>query len=403
MIEFRCPEAVDQTLVAKLRELWPHVAQGRGAGFVRAIHNDKMWESVEQRLETVGGINKVLVLGIGGSSLGTQVIAECFASSSEGNISFLESTDRYRWDLLRSGGDWRDRHIVIVSKSGTTLETLTWIERLFHADKDWIKPDKVTVIASPGSGPLQKWAAQHSIPVLEIPEDVGGRFSVLTPVGMFPAGLLGLGRFEFREGARWALSNVDLAAQLAALVLAGWKKDLWITQLWSYSEALKTFGQWWQQLWSESLAKKVDRKGKPAQRVSTPMSCIGPRDQHSLLQQLMEGYPDKQVLLTRVKSVETAGEQFEAQVFPEMAFHGKTISLGKILGTEARAFEQTLVENKIAHASLELQTLNEQTLGAFFMLWQMVIALVGEHLNIDTFNQPGVELGKRHADKILRQ
>ncbi len=403
MIEFRSAEPIDPVLVAKLRELWAQVAQGRGAGFVRAVHNDPMWESVEQRLEAVGGINKVLVLGIGGSSLGTQVIAECFSSSSEGNIFFLEGVDRYKWDLLRNSGDWRDRHIVIVSKSGDTLETLTWIERLFHADKDWIKADKVTVIASPGSGALQKWAAQYSIPVLEIPADVGGRFSVLTPVGMFPAGLLGLGRFDFREGARWALANVDLAAQLAAVILSGWKKDLWVTQLWTYSEALKTFGQWWQQLWSESLAKKVDRAGKPGPRVSTPMACIGPRDQHSLLQQLMEGFRDKQVLLTRVKAAETAGESFKAQVFPEMPYFGKTISIGSILGAEAQSFEQTLIENRIPYSSVELQTLNEQTLGALFMLWQMVIALVGEHLNIDAFNQPGVELGKRHADKILRQ
>jgi glucose-6-phosphate isomerase len=403
MIEFRHPESIDKAVVAKLRELWPQVTKSRGAGFVRAIQDDKLWESIEQRLEGVGRINKVLVLGIGGSSLGTQVISECFSSTSDGNIFFLEAVDRYKWDLLRNSGDWRDRHIVIISKSGGTLETLAWVERLAQADKTWIKSDKVTVIASPGTGALQKWAAKESIPILEIPEDVGGRFSVLSPVGMFPAGLLGLSRFEFREGARWSLNNVDLAAQLAAVILDGWKKDYWVTQLWTYSEALKTFGQWWQQLWSESLAKKIDRAGKPASRVSTPLSCIGPRDQHSLLQQLMEGYRDKQVLLTRVKSVEAAGENFRAQIFPEMPFYGKNISLGGVLGAEAQAFEQALIEAKVPHSCLELQTLNEQTLGALFMTWQMVIALLGEYLDIDAFNQPGVELGKRHAEKILRQ
>jgi glucose-6-phosphate isomerase len=403
MIELRHPEALDKSLIAKLSDLWPRIAQSRQAGFIRAINEDKLWEAVDQRLEALRGIDKVLVVGIGGSSLGTQVIAECFNTSSDCNLFFLEGAERYKWDLLRNSGDWRDRHIVIVSKSGGTLETLVWIERLFEADKSWLRPDKVTVICSPGNGALQTWAKQEALPILEIPEDVGGRFSVLTPVGMFPAGLMGLGCYDFREGARWALANVDLAANLAAVVLNGWKKDLWVTELWTYTEALKTFGQWWQQLWAESLAKKSGRDGKPAPRVSTPVSCIGPRDQHSVLQQLMEGYPDKQVLLTRVKGVETAGEVFTGQLFPGTSFHKKSVSLGGILGAEAQAFEQALVEAKIPHSVLELQTLNEQTLGALFMMWQMTISLLGEHLNIDTFNQPGVELGKRHAEKILRQ
>ena len=403
MIEIRHGEPVDPGVVAALRDLWPKVMANPASGFVRLIDRDDTWESVERRLEELGSADKVLVIGIGGSSLGTQVIAECFRSSSDTNVFFLEAVDRYKWDQLRNQGDWRERHIVIISKSGATLETLSWVERLAHADTSWIKANKVTVIASAGNGALQKWAKKENLPCLWIPEDVGGRFGVLSPVGMFPAGLMGLGRFEFRDGARWALSNVDLAANIAAGVLRSWQRNQWITQLWTYSEALKTFGQWWQQLWSESLAKKVDRNGQPAPRVSTPISCIGPRDQHSLLQQLMEGHPDKHVMLTRVRSVESAGEAFKAQVFPEMPFYNKTISLGGVLGAEAQAFEQSLVEAHVPYTSIELHTLNERTLGATFMLWQMVIALLGEHLNIDAYNQPGVELGKRHAEKILRQ
>lgn len=403
MIEVHHSEAVDSAAITRFTDLWSKVEANPKAGFVRMIEDDKVWNSVEQRLEELGSVDKVLVLGIGGSSLGTQVIAESFRMSSDCNLFFLEAVDRYKWDLLRNVGDWRDRHIVIMSKSGGTLETLTWVERLVHADTSWIKPGQVTVIASPGQGALQNWAAKNGLPCVWIPADVGGRFSVLSPVGMFPAGLMGLARFEFREGARWALSNPGLAGQLAAAAVRGWQREQWITQLWTYSEALKTFGQWWEQLWSESLAKRTGRDGKPAPRVSTPISCIGPRDQHSLLQQLMEGYPDKQVLLTRVKSVESAGESFKAQVFPEMPFHQKNISLGGVLGAEAQSFEQSLIEAKVPFSSIELHTLNEQTLGALFMLWQMVIALLGEHLNIDAYNQPGVELGKRHAEKILRQ
>lgn len=404
MIEIRHRDQLDPALVQRLTELWPKAAAGPGSGFVKMISNDVMWDSIEKRLEETRGVDKVLIAGIGGSSLGTQVIYDCFRAASAANVFFLEAVDRYRWDHLRDlGGDWRDRHVVIVSKSGGTLETLAWIEKLSSVDKSWIKPDRCTVIASPGEGALQNWAKRYDLPCLWLPNDVGGRFSVLSPVGMFPAGLMGLGRLEFREGARWALGRADLVAGLAAAVIRSWNRQEWVTQLWTYSEALRVFGQWWMQLWSESLAKKIALDGKAAPRVSTPVSCLGPRDQHSLLQQLMEGFPDKQVILTRVREVEGAGETFVAKEFPEMAFHNKSISLGGILGAEAQAFEQAMTDAKIPYCVVELNSLNEQTLGATFMMWQMTIALLGEYLNIDAFNQPGVELGKRHTEKILRQ
>lgn len=404
MIQIRHRDRLDSTLLNRLNELWPKAAEGAGSGFIKMIGNDPMWESIEARLEETRGVDKVIVCGIGGSSLGTQVIYDTFRASSAANVFFLEAVDRYRWDLLRDlGGDWRDRHMVIVSKSGGTLETLSWIEKLASVDKSWINSERCTVIASPGEGALQNWARRYGVPCLWLPEDVGGRFSVLSPVGMFPAGLMGLGRLEFREGARWALGHADLVAGLAAAIIQGWERKEWVTQLWTYSEALRIFGQWWMQLWSESLAKKLDRFGQPAPRVSTPVSCLGPRDQHSLLQQLMEGYPDKQVIMTRVREVESAGEVFTAREFPEMPFHEKKVSLGGILGAEAQAFEQALDDANIPYCVIELNSLNEQSLGATFMLWQMTIALLGEYLGINAFDQPGVELGKRHAEKILRQ
>lgn len=404
MIEIRHRESPDPSLVQKLEKLWSKVSTGPGAGFIRLIGHDPTWDSIEKRLENTLGVDKVLLIGIGGSSLGTQVIYDTFRSTSAAHMFFLEAVDRYRWDQLRDlGGDWRDRHIVIVSKTGGSLETLAWIEKLASIDKSWIKPDRCTVIASPGPGALQKWAERNDLPCLWLPADVGGRFSVLGPVGMFPAGLMGLGRLEFRDGARWALSRPDLASGMAATILQSWSRGEWVTELWTYSEALRVFGQWWVQLWAESLAKKVGRDGKEAPRVSTPVSCLGPRDQHSVVQQLMDGYPDKHVILTRVREAEVAGEAFVAREFPEMPFHNKTISLGGVLGTQAQAFEQSLNDSSLKYSVMELNSLNEQTIGAAFMLWQMTIALLGEHLNIDAFNQPGVELGKRHADKILRQ
>jgi glucose-6-phosphate isomerase len=219
---------------------------------------------------------------------------------------------------------------------------------------------------------------------------------------MLPAALLGLDLDGFRQGAGWALQNPALASQLSAGILRSWERGEWITQLWSYSEGLRVFGEWWQQLWGESLGKKLNRMGGEATRASTPMACSGPRDQHSLVQQLMEGARDKYVLIARVKSEEQDADSFTPALFPTMPFAGKPCSFGKVLSAEARAFEKSLAESGLHYSVMQIETLNEKTIGALFMLWQMVIAQLGEHMQIDAFNQPGVESGKKHAFALLR-
>jgi glucose-6-phosphate isomerase len=404
MIEIHVPNKSDASLDQALQQAWSSVLKRPEVGFPRITQQDAAWSALEQRLDECRDVRRVIVIGIGGSSLGTQVIQECFRNSSPVEVMFLESPSPHVWTQLRNlGPDWFDNHLVIVSKSGTTLETLAWVERLAAQQPSWLNTANCTVIASPGSGPLQTWAKENSVPVLWIPTDVGGRFSVLTAAGMFPAGLMGLSLHEFRDGAEWALERPQLAAQLGAQALASWGREEWITQMWTYSEAMKVFGEWWQQLWSESLGKRKDRSGQPAPRVSTPMACRGPRDQHSLVQQLIEGVSDKFIWVNRVRGVEEVDDEFMPSLFPSLAFHGRHSGLGDVMGAEAEAFIRSLAESKIPYAVVTLESLNEKTLGAYFMLWQMAIAMLGEHLKIDAFDQPGVELGKRYANEILKQ
>lgn len=403
MIELRTSKKPEAELRARLEDCWQKVLARKEVGFPQLTERDADWEAIGRRLDECRSANRVIVVGIGGSSLGTQVIYECFRTSSSAEIFFLEAPSPHQWNQLRAlGPDWLDNHMVIVSKSGNTLETLSWVERLASQEPGWLNTKNCTVIASPGEGPLQKWAERENIPCLWIPSNVGGRFSVLTAVGMFPAGLMGLSLHEFREGAKWALERPALATELSAEVLTSWKSEAWITQMWTYSESLKFFGEWWQQLWGESLGKKLTRDGKTAPRASTPMSCRGPRDQHSLVQQLMEGANDKYVFVNRVSAVEEADEDFKPRMFPEMPFHDKDVSLGRIMGAEASAFEKSLDESRIGYSTMQIEGLSERTLGALFMLWQMTIAQLGEHMGIDAFNQPGVELGKRLAQGILK-
>lgn len=381
-----------------LPEIWKRPEMGFFAGESFA----NLQSLIEDRLESLGHVERVIVVGIGGSSLGTRVIHDTLGVNGPSRFFFLESIDPVTWQsLLRQGSDWRDAHLVFVSKSGGTLETLTWIERLFTAGWDPSLKDRVTVIAGHAGGLLQSWAKDNAHPVLAIPEKLSGRFSVLSAVGMWPAALMGLSPFEFHKGALWAMEQSQLVCHIAALIENSWRQERWITQMWSYSESLRCFGLWWQQLWSESLAKRKDMEGRDGPKVSTPMTCLGPRDQHSLLQQLIEGPQDKYVFLNRVTQLENDGELFEPKIFARTALGTRPTSIGKVLSAEAQAFERSLVDTGIPYTRIEIEKLSESSLGAMFMLWQIVVVLLGERLRINPFNQPGVELGKRHVRDLL--
>ncbi len=388
----------EQSLIAS----WRNVLARSEAGFTRICEGDHDWQALKDRAKLVSLPEQVLVVGIGGSSLGTQVIYEAFRHKSVCNITFLESPDPHTWNGLLARSAWHKTHLVIVSKSGNTLETLALTEKLAAQVPELFQAERVTVITSPGEGPLQKWAQQRGFSILWIPNDVGGRFSVLTAVGMFPAALMGLEPERFRRGAQWALTQIDKVSMLSAAILDSWQRQCWTTQMWTYAERLKVFGEWWTQLWSESLGKKLSRNGEIAARTSVPLACLGPRDQHSLVQQLIEGPKDKYVFVLRVREVENADENFVPKLFPQMPFAGQTISLGKILASEAEAFQRSLDDVGILQGGVLLDKVDEDTLGALFMLWQMVIAQVGEVLHINAFDQPGVELGKRYAQEILK-
>ena len=390
-------------MLDSLTTSWKQVLGRSEIGFTRIPELGQDWAAIERRAEQVKSARKIVIIGIGGSSLGTQVFVQGLAPVIKNReVYFLESPDPARWQSLNSLTPG-DHHVVIVSKSGNTLETIAWIEKLQATDPRWLADGACTMIASPVEGMLQAWAKQKDIPLLWIPKNVGGRFSVLTAAGMFPAALLGLDLKAFREGAAWALGHVDLASTLSARVLESWAAGEWITQMWTYSEGLCKFGEWWQQLWGESLAKRLNRQGQPAVRASTPMACAGPRDQHSLVQQLIEGARDKFVLINRVGTVEGDSQTFQPKLVNGTVLTGKTISLGQIVGIEAEAFARSLGDVEIPFATVQIDSINEKSLGALFMLWQMVIAQLGEHMDIDAFNQPGVELGKVYAGELLKR
>lgn len=377
--------------------------QRKEIGFPQIVERIQLWQQAHQQGAAFAAkFKKLVIVGLGGSSLGTRVIAEVFRSKS---LFFVDNVDALEFEtLIEELGSLKDVAWAFISKSGTTIESLCaleFLEQIYKEEKLNLY-DHSIVISENRENTLTRWARKHNVPECEIPMDVGGRFSVLSPVGMFPASFLGLDLEKFRVGAKRALLDTALVTQTMAQVVQSFQREEWITLLWPYNSRLKNFGSWYQQLWAESLAKTQTRTGQPAPRVSTPMWAVGASDQHSILQQVMEGAKDKFVIFVRVEESEGGSQKIHHTQFAETKdLHLRT--MGELLRAEALATQEALNQNGVSTMTLKTKALDEEMLGYMFMFWQLVVAGLGEYLKIDAFNQPGVELGKVLAKAKLKK
>ncbi len=402
----RVVDAVQPSLLEKSLQGFDILLSRRDIGFTRLIARENLVQAAEARAKEIArNSTQMVVVGMGGSSLGTRaLLAAAPRPAGSGQVSFLDNIDAASfWTWLKARHDVASIHWVLSSKSGNTVEILALadiIDQHLRQSGHRRLGTVSTVISELKESPLTVWARQESVPVLEVPTDVGGRFSVLTAIGMLPAAFAGLRLDLMTEGAAWALEQRQMVAEMSAHSLASFLRDEWVTMMWSYADGLREFGLWWQQLWAESLAKRVNREGGPAARVSTPVPGIGTCDQHSMLQQVIEGAPDKFVWFQRVLESESSGLKLEKTLFTGQDFMvGKGI--GDLFRAEADATEQAMHEAHVHTASLTGVKLDERSMAALFMLWQLAVATMGEVLGVNAFDQPGVERGKALARVAL--
>lgn len=377
-------------------------------GFFQLTDRANLWTtSAERAREVRKSAHTLAVLGMGGSSLGGRALInglKNFKATHE--VEFVDNVDADRfWKWIKGKNDLDDVHWVIVSKSGNTIETLTMAELVDqHLVRSGFKKlaSCSTIISENKENPLTRWAKKEGVAQLEIPADVGGRFSVLTPVGLLPAAFYGLDLQALREGAAWALEQDELISRLVAQSLMSFSREEWISLFWAYSDGLRDFGLWTQQLWAESLGKAKTRDGKKAPRASTPMPAVGSSDQHSILQQVMEGEHDKFLWFLRVKQSESS----ESAVIEKTLFEGQELmngkSMGQLFGAMATATRDALAQQGVQSLTLTAEALDEKSIGALFMLLELVVGSLGDALDIDAFDQPGVEAGKKIARGILQ-
>jgi glucose-6-phosphate isomerase len=371
--------------------------------------------SAAERLRT--GATDVVFLGTGGSSLGGQTMAQLAGHAVPGlgllrdkpRLHFLDNLDPASFDAFLKRLSLQTSHFVTVSKSGGTAETLMQTMAVLSALKDAGLatgiPDRVLGLTEPEKtgtrNGLRNLLKHHRVPMLEHDPGVGGRFSVLTNVGLLPAAVAGLDVAAVRAGAAAVLSPVlegkaPLAvapAMGAALSVALAEKGKHVSVLMAYADRLERFTRWYVQLWAESLGK--DGKG------TTPIAVLGPVDQHSQLQLFIAGPRDKLFTVVTTSCAGT-GPRMDAELAklagaPELA--GKTI--GDLVAAQGRATAETLAKNGCPVRTLHVERLDERALGALTMHFMLETIIAAHLLGVDAFDQPAVEEGKVLAKRYL--
>jgi glucose-6-phosphate isomerase len=349
----------------------------------------------------------IAVLGIGGSSLGGQALKASLESHDRGGarVTFHDNPDPFAWNEYLSRVDLKTTRFVAISKSGGTAETLmqvlTAADLFDKAGASQYLKHHFAVITEPGGGVLRRFANDLGCPTLDHPTGIGGRYSVLTVVGMLPAILMGIDVKALRAGAgemvRHALEDsTPTPAQGAALHFALSEDGrLNETVLWAYANRFATLHGWWRQLWGESLGK--DGKG------STPVGVLGPVDQHSQLQLFRDG-PGKSlytILTTGMKGQGLVAPKTRADTLGLGYLAGKP--MGDLVDAEARATAQTLSRNGRPVRTIHLPKIDARGIGALMMHFMLETILMGKLMGVDPFDQPGVEEGKVLARQYLAE
>ncbi len=412
--------ALRESLVTQFGDVHDEVARRRAAGeygFLGLGRQERIVADIDAWASTMRGrFDHLLVLGIGGSALGAKAILSALKGATWNEwtpdrrdgwptLTVLENVDPVTVQGALDRLDPRRTLVNVISKSGGTAETLAQ----YLVVRDWLEQavgpsarEHLVVTTDPVRGALRALATADGLTAFEVPPEVGGRFSVLTAVGLVPAALLGMDIVELLAGAQDAVDE-SASRDLLANPAARWAALQWqahatraanVHVLMPYTDRLREFAEWYRQLWAESLGKRVDRSGVEVFRGPTPVGAVGATDQHSQVQLFIEGPFDKTITFIRVRdTLDMLPIPARDGAGPEMSYlSGKT--LGALLDAEFVATREALRTQGRMSSTLEIDTLDARTLGRLFMFFQLATGYAGIWYDVDPFDQPGVELGK---------
>ncbi len=381
------------------------------------MHYENIFEEIVKEKEYIGYYNlvnqdtnafkkyaktvkqkNIIVIGIGGSTLGTYAIYKFLKHSKtlSKQLFFLETTDPIDIKSKIQNIDLQDTLFIIISKSGTTIETVSifkYINSLIRCDKN------NTLVITEHDSKLSVYAKKNDIQLFDIPKDVGGRFSVFSAVGLLPLAIVGIDIDKLLDGAREVYDSFFLKKEFydrllkKARFFTEYKNDFNINVVFSYSSRLEGFNKWYIQLWGESLAK-IDiynlRQGL------TPIGIIGPIDQHSFLQLIVEGKRDKTVTVIKV-------ENFDSDLkIPNVKLAGLEeldyldgIKFSCLINKQADATIESI--NSFDDIPCDVITMDgvcEKSIASLMYEYELLTSLCAKFMDINAYDQPGVESGK---------
>lgn len=385
-------------------------------------NEETIWYVKEYASLVKDRFDNILVLGIGGSALGGIAVTEAllkpywnFLDKEErGNfprIFFLDNIDPDQIAGLLKALDLRKTLVNVITKSGSTAETMSQ----YMIVKDIMEREigdnyRRNIIATTDktTGILRQLADQEGYKTFVVPDDVGGRFSVFSAVGLLPFALTGLDIDEITNGIKdmdLALKNTDIFENIAAQnalihYLLDTRKGKNISVMMPYSSRLKYVADWYVQLWAESLGKETDRSGEKVNCGPTPVKALGATDQHSQIQLYNEGPNDKIINFVRVEEFDNKIEIPKIFEYTGVGYlGGKTIN--DLINAEADATKVALSDFQRPNVTISIPKINGYYIAQLLYMFEVQTAIAGELYNIDAFNQPGVEQAKNYTYALM--
>ena len=373
-------------------------------GFLQDIYSNNLDEIINLAAQ-LKSFENVLFLGTGGSSLGGKTLVSIkenfFLKDISPKVYFLENVDEWSISRLTKKINLQNTALVVISKSGETIETLSQFFFLKNEMKEIHNfKKKVFIITENKKSTLKEIQEEEGLKFYEHKKNIGGRFSVFSLVGLLPASLVGFEISSFREGGKLFLKTLiddegffdnQFFSVLSLMLL--YKKNYNISVFMPYSDRLDNLSLWYRQLWAESIGK--NKMG------ITPVNALGTVDQHSQLQLYLDGPSDKffSFIFEKQKKLKKTLDCSFGKDKNYHLLHNK--SLDDLLVFELKATIETLRHKKKPLRVIELDEINEKAIGSLMMFLFLETIFSCYFINVDPFNQPAVEEGKTLTKKFL--
>ncbi|MDF1497440.1 MAG: hypothetical protein P1P90_05275 [Patescibacteria group bacterium] len=376
-------------------------------GWLNILDDKKHIAEIKKAVKQFSKFKNLLVLGIGGSDLGARAILSALRTSGKKTkVHFAgDTTDPDEISAILDSLPWKQTAINVISKSGGTLETMSVFfeakERLERAVGAKKAASAIICTTDPEHGALLNLARAKGYATLSVPQNIGGRFSVLTSVGLFPVAMAGINIDKLMSSAASLRDNwlkfggtSHMIDQFSAYHVAHFAKKRDIHVLFTYSSALRQFSYWYRQTWAESL-------GKSKAVGPTPVASIGPTDQHSQLQLYQDGPDNKVYTFLNVENFNSKLRVPKSISTIDALTYAKGHSFADLIHSALSGTSGALVDQNKPVGIISIKKIDETSIGSLIIFYEIAVAMSGLMLHINPFDQPGVEDSKQRVKAIL--